>query len=536
MAYHRHSVGTVLHGEFVEQSYLHYMDSDATSRLTNFLNSVSRGDPTDLRTPFFDKDLPREWFLREVNKFAYAGIEALDDYEHDEEGKVGPYSIRLPWDKRAESIEEYFNTSDVTPDLSATEYADDLLLNLIPRALVPLGLESAYGLMPRGTNLGLPKFTRKKGEERWYLDEARKLDALEYPLDTWFPSVVGWRGQPQGLNEIPKQRNVWMCSHVETIIGKTLVQPLVDGLRRREEFAAWNPLHRVDEIVTLMFDHAPQPILSIDFKSYDQRMRRFVIEHVFDAINMWFPGYERRVLWLREFFLTSGIVTPYGLRVGRSGSVPSGSSFTNMVDSLAHIWMAHYIAFRLRNELIHLTVLGDDGLWSYKGPFGMDDVSEAAAELGMEVSTSKSLLSFSEVHYLQRLHLKEYRADGICHGIRSLFRTVGSMISQERRPRVKFTPEMHSIRWISQCENCKHHPEFAKLVKFLYDGDKLLQQLDPGRLLAEVGGVGKAESFLGIRSFPYKNELTMDRFDEFRTVQLLRQYKREAGSRALVYS
>lgn len=532
MAYHRHGKGPILHGEFVEQTYQRYMDADAIGRLTNFLNSVSRGDPTDLRTPLYDKDLPRTWFLDQVAKFAFTGIEALDDYEHGEELKVGPYSIREPWDKRRDSINEYFKNVTVNPDLSATDYADDQLLALVPRALIPLGMDSAYSLMPRGTNLGLPKFTREKSDERWYLDEARKLDALEYPLDTWFPSVIGWRGQPRGLNEIPKQRNVWMCSHVETIIGKTLVQPLVDGLRGKEEFAAWNPLHRVDEVVTHMFDEAKQPILSIDFSSFDQRMTRFVIEHVFDVINLWFPGYERRVLWLREFFLTSGIVTPDGLKTGRSGSVPSGSSFTNMVDSLGHIWIAHYIAYRLRNQLTHLTVLGDDGLWCFEKPFDVRHVSEVATELGMEISSSKSALSHNEVHYLQRVHLKDYRNDGVCRGVRSFFRTVGSMIAQERRPRKKFTPEMHSIRWISQAENCKWHPNFPKLVKFLYDGDKLLQQLDPGQILRASGGVGKAESFLNIRSFPYKNELTLDRFDEYQTVRLLRKYRSEEGSRA----
>lgn len=500
MVFSHHTVaGVTEHGKVVESAYRRYLDDDAEARLTTFLNSVSRGDPTDLRTPFWDKDLPREWFLKQLHGFAFTGVEELDDYEHSEEVKVGPYSIRLPWEEREESLSEYFVNTEIFPDPLAADYASEELASMIPRPLVSLGLESAYSLMPRGTNLGLPKFSRLKSDERWYLDEARKLDALGYPLNTWFPSVIGWRGQPRGLHEIPKQRNVWMCTHVETIIGKTLVQPLVDRLRGREEFAAWNPLTHVDSIVTTMFDDAVQPLLSIDYGSYDQRMPRYIIERVFDVINSWFRGQEEKVRWLREFFLTSGIVEPKGLRSGRSGSVPSGDSFTNMVDSLANIWIGHYVAHRLRNELIHITVLGDDGIWSLRRPYSMEHISEIAAELNMEVSVSKSILSFQEVHYLQRAHLREYRIDGLCRGVRSIFRTVGSMVSQERRPRNKFTPEMHSVRWITQCENCKWHPKFREFVKFLYDGDKLLQQLDPGQIFARSGGVGKAESFLNIR-------------------------------------
>jgi len=174
-----------------------------------------------------------------------------------------------------------------------------------------------------------------------------------------------------------------------------------------------------------------------------------------------------------------------------------------------------------------MTVLGDDGVWSFVDPYDVDDVVTFAAELGMTISPDKSAVSSERAYYLQRVHSLKYLKDGIAVGVRSTMRTLGSMISYERFKR-GWSGAMDSVRWIMQVENTKWHPSYEHFVRFLYRGDDLLHRYDPAILLAKAGGAERAESLLGIASFPYGSQ-SIFQWSHLTTVNTLRKIREEEG-------
>jgi hypothetical protein len=315
--------------------------------------------------------------------------------------------------------------------------------------------------------------------------------------------------------------------HVETIVGLSIQIPLLQHLRGKFEFAAWNALDIVDKAITLILAKSPSPILSVDFSGFDASVPELLIRKAFDILRQWFEvRWDSRIDWLERQFLNVGILTPDGVYTGRFGGVPSGSALTNLIDSIVQLILWNYVSVIVGSPLVFITVLGDDGVVSFAHELDMDNVERIVLDhLGMTLSESKGSVSRDEVQFLQRLHLKDYRVRGLNRGVRSIVRTWNGSCHLERK-RDKLPPEFFTARAIMQVENCKWHPRFSSLVKLLYHSDKFLKTLDPSEIIKKSGGIEKIEEVLNLRSFKYGVELPSRGFDQFETVKLLRKLRR----------
>jgi hypothetical protein len=504
------------------------LETSAAARVASFLESVDHGYPFDLRSPFIDKSAPREEIIDDWKGIlGTTGLDYLDSLEQDQASKIGPISIREPYKSREELVLGYFQRGKWEPDESALLSAVGKVVEMVSQHLRPTTLETAYGRMPKGTNLGLPVFSSDDEYEIKYLERAQALDTSGYVDGHIYPAVVGWRGQPRGLHLVPKQRTVWMEDHLETILGLTVLHPILGAMRSRGEFAAWRGPDDVDVEVTYLLRTASFPLLSVDFSSFDQSVGRELIQMAFHVFQLWMPTAAPRIRFLERAFTGVPLLTPRGLLTGRSGAVPSGSALTNLVDSVVQLIIAHYVAERMGSSIRAITVLGDDGVWSFDDPYDVEDVVNHAAELGMTISPEKSAVSGERASYLQRVHSLKYLKDGIAVGVRSTMRTLGSMISYERYKR-GWNGFMDSVRWIMQVENTKWHPSYEDFVRFLYKGDKLVRRHDPSVILARAGGAERAESLLGIASFPYGSH-SVHEWSSLTTVNILRSIREESG-------
>jgi len=172
---------------------------------------------------------------------------------------------------------------------------------------------------------------------------------------------------------------------METVVGLSIQQPVLDALRNRPEFAAWNELSRVDSVVTGMIDkvRGSELISSNDFGGFDRTLVGELIHEVFDVIRWWFNKSARtRIDWLERQILTVGLVTPEGVISGRDGAMPSGSALTNLVDTLVTL-----LLFGAG------TSLGDDSLKIVADSDVIPDYSKLLADqAGMILSDSKGLV------------------------------------------------------------------------------------------------------------------------------------------------
>jgi len=236
---------------------LKLLEPAAAARVANFLAQVDHGYDVDLRSPFIDKLEPREDIIDEWRStLGETGYRWIDELEAEQQAKIGPISIRLPYKEREENVLSYFQTHEWEPNEHSLIYAIGQVVSLIEHRLRPTTLESAYNRMPSGTNLGLPVFTSDSDYEYQYLERARQLEASGYIDGHIYPAVIGWRGQPLGLHKVPKQRTVWMEDHLETLLGLTVLHPVLSAMRDRPEFAAWRGPDDVDVAVTTILKTA----------------------------------------------------------------------------------------------------------------------------------------------------------------------------------------------------------------------------------------------------------------------------------------
>jgi hypothetical protein len=504
------------------------LDSDARGRVSTFLRRVDEGFDTNIMTPFFPKEFTEENYGRYVQVLSETDFATVNEIEADEAAKFGPFSLRAPYGDRRELVYEYFSQAGFTGDYGRLLKAFDKVSLLVSSPLNALSLEEAYQQMPNGTNLGLPFFSRQDEFRVEYLNRAKSFDKAGYEGCHLYPAIIGWRGQPKG--KYPKQRTVWMMDHVETIIGLSIQIPVLQALRGKDEFVAWNDLGTVDSYITDVISNAKQPIISADFSGYDMNLSYDLVHLSFDLLRNWFtPKWHKRLDFLESEFLHVGLLTPEGILEGREAGVPSGSALTNLIDSLAQLLFWHYV---LEDNIQFITVLGDDGVVVPSTSIGISDITELAMkDFGMKVSADKGMVSSDQVMFLQRTHLAGYTIDGVMRGIRSGVRTFNGIMHMESinhwpRGVIKY---MLSARSIMQLENAAWHPNFHKLVQEYYKRDTLVRELDPATIVKRVGGIGKVEDLLHRKSFPYGTQSGIG-FNSFKAVLDIRSLQQQGKS------
>jgi hypothetical protein len=469
-------------------------------RLENSLARSAQGFPSDLRSQLYtdqDRGDVANSLSKILGQFEYS---SLTNLEASEKGKLGSYSIMSPWNERGDDLLPYYHQTH-TANLVDLRSAWDRVKLLIPeRSLTPDTLRLAFEFMTKGTSSGLPFMTRDKSVLGSYLDRATEItDPGEI-----YPCVIGWRGQPVGPGKLPKQRIVWMFDHAETILGLSILNPMLSRLRMHPEFVSWNDLDTIDVAITHLLSLEGTKFSS-DFTAFDSSVSRLLIDFVFELFEYWFiPEARERIHLLREVFATVSMVTPDGIWTERNGGVPSGSALTNMVDSLVNLLAYHYCAIRMNVRNVAVTVLGDDSVYIFDPSPTANDLEVAARELGLVMSETKQMVSDSEIHYLQRLHSRSWVVSGVNVGVRSAFRFLNGALSYERRrPQGEWNRWMAAARTIMQLENCKNHPKFTRIVKFAGEGDTLLFEMDPVEIFSRAGGSEFIRDVLRIGSFRY---------------------------------
>lgn len=487
------------------QPYLSSLAPDAEERVARNLANTERGRLKDWTSPLIpDKDDPRGGRLQriaEVSDWLYpTGYEWLDEAEHDQELMIGPWSIQLPYRER-KRVYDYFQQMEINPNPDAIRYAYTQVSRLVQETLRPVSLETAYADMPTGTNLGLPFASKDVQYREMVLELARAIRRSDFVMEP-DPALLFWRGQARGLDDDPKQRDVWGYSHYLILFELMLQIPLLNYLRRRRiEFAAWVSPSAVDEAVTYVIENCKQDILSVDFSRFDASVPDVLIRMIFRILKNWFgERWTRQIEYVENAFLNVGLLTPEGIIVDRHGGVPSGSGLTNLIDSLIQLLAFKYISYRMKNEIdVHL-VQGDDGVICFNRSWNLEEVSGLAAELGLKLSSDKGGVSKDRVYFLQNIHSRDRAIDGYYKGVRPVMRVMNGAFSYERF-HDGWTGADDSLRWMQQFNNLQNHPKFREAVRFLWDNDKYLRRYSIAELIDKAGGPEQAESVLELKAF-----------------------------------
>lgn len=220
-------------------------------------------------------------------------------------------------------------------------------------------------------------------------------------------------------------------------------------------------------------------------------------------------------------FSSIGIVTPDGVVSGNHG-VPSGSTFTNEVDSIVQMLIGVQLPFI---NLESMLVQGDDGV--YIIPNGKEDlVFDHFARFGLSVNREKSYVSKDYVTFLQCLYHIDYIKQGIIGGIYPIYRALNRLCYQERWSDFEdfgiSGKDYYSIRSLCILENCKWHPLFEKFVKLILSKDKYSLDFSSQGLSNYVHMIEKTKGTEGILVNQYGDDVKgLRSFESYKLIRKL---------------
>lgn len=420
------------------------------------MSSVVRGDDNVIESPL--AKVPNiledfiEWF--EAMQLKKPLVPELLEIEKQNLENFGPRSIAKPWSERIEGVEAYFNFKDKTfPELE---------LPTGTGRLRPLSLQTASDYIKKTTNSGLP-YLEKKGN---VMKEA--IANFEELLARQDPAVLFTR-----TTEKRKTRPVWGLSIADILNEMRYLRPALEHQKQSGYRSAVIGPDAINSSVSEMLKYAYRTgkyILSIDFSAYDTSISPELSKLAFEYIKSLYQAqYSDEIDYIYNRFISVGLVTPDGVYVGEHG-VPSGSAFTNEIDSLVQ----YIIAMNYPGEkIIKLEIQGDDGLYIIGDPWGL---MEWFGLFGLVVNFEKSLISLICAMFLQLFFHPDYEEDGELKGVYSVCRAFVRMCFPDgftdfQRDDIEGN-SYWSIRDISVAENCKYHPWFEEFVEFIYSKDK----------------------------------------------------------------
>lgn len=169
----------------------------------------------------------------------------------------------------------------------------------------------------------------------------------------------------------------------------------------------------------------------LDYSKFDTSQSAKLTSMAFKIIEESFEMTEQdKADWKRItcYFHTSPILAPDGyIYTGRRHGVPSGSCFTQLIDSIVNAICLEYCARRLHFKPIRYFVLGDDSVLGLDRPISTTAVADCLAELGIRENVKKSKVqpANEDIHFLGHE----------CHGwkmVRPLRETLIRLVTPER--------------------------------------------------------------------------------------------------------
>jgi hypothetical protein len=480
------------------------LDADVLYKLSRSLDNIVLGSKVPLRTPVASA-LSADQVLSAWDSIYNAKKNVINSelraIEFSNRSKFGPRNMALPWEERLEGVKSYFSPHKLSkvPDYSIS----------FPRRLRPLSLSNAVDYLKNDTNSGLPYMTRKG------LIKSRVLDDFDYLLERNDPCILFTRTQ-----EDNKTRNVWGYPIAETLNEMKFYRPLLEYQRRLNWRSALHGPDAVDKSVTNLINSCIDRklfLVSVDFSSYDASVKTGLQRCAFEYIKSLFQSsYSDEIDELFRRFNTIELVTPSGILSGPHG-VPSGSTFTNEVDSLVQFLCAKSFGI----DTLDMNIQGDDGVFIVDDP---DSLYAHFESFGLSVSKSKSLVSNNSVLYLQNYHSPDYINDeGLFGGIYSSYRALNRILYPERYDQFSDYgikgADYYSIRTISILENCVNHPLFEELVKFIATIDKYSLQFDQKSLVRYCQQISQSQGSDEIRR--YRRSDNVSGLNSFKTVKIL---------------
>lgn len=311
-------------------------------------------------------------------------------------------------------------------------YDPDVLFGRLARYVSPISWKPRGLELSRAYKLAYRHFARGESEEfikPFSLNEARvythatkssgsplyikKGEALEREIERaeqisrkgycTLPCTAYHRTQHKETG--PTTRLVWAYPMAMTLLEGRFAAPLINLYLKRRTPMAFGRTKlglsaRIRAIRNLDFQY------SLDYSGFDSSIHPELIRMAFRIIRSWFsPEYKSDIDLLESYFINTLIVMPDGYIYRKERGVPSGSYFTQVVDSIVNFISVEYMTLVLYNQFIspkEILVLGDDSLFGMRHTVNLRAAANVLAEIGLTMNPLKvsQTRDGEDVHFL----------------------------------------------------------------------------------------------------------------------------------------
>jgi len=201
-----------------------------------------------------------------------------------------------------------------------------------------------------------------------------------------------------------KTRLVWGYPLEMTMMEARFARPIIDQfLRVRTPMTIGTAKYKVGAKISCTMRNR-RHTYSLDYSKFDASISKEFILRAFSILETWFSPEDRTAhCWERivHYFIHTPIVMPDGrLYVGKDRGVPSGSFFTQVIDSVVNLILVYYYLYqrKIRLSIDRLMVLGDDSIFAINEVVELEDIATCLEEVGITLNVSKSKVD--SYHYL----------------------------------------------------------------------------------------------------------------------------------------
>lgn len=251
---------------------------------------------------------------------------------------------------------------------------------------------------------GLPLMTSKAKSLVYSLDRETQIrSGIKAPN----PCVAYKRTQKNN-----KTRLVWGYPLEMTIMEARFARSLIDHFKKHTSPMAFG-LTKValGARIHRNFEDQPGTTVCLDFSKFDSTISQTMIRQAFRILGTWFTEEDKEKYGWRtviEYFIHTPIVMPDGhLYTGKNHGVPSGSYFTQIIDSIVNVAMMYALQYscgmQFRSE--SLLVLGDDVIVQLKGNVELKRYSDYLASAGLNLHGEEKTV-VGECHFLGATWIK----------------------------------------------------------------------------------------------------------------------------------
>lgn len=293
-------------------------------------------------------------------------------------------------------LAKYAKPNNFKPNQEAWDkaYAATLHAFLLPERVRQVKDVRSVLLAVKGEkSSGAPEFSHKKDVSmkdynrmlRWLADEKAPDPCVAYH-------------RVQHGSEGEKLRLVWGYPQSITMAESSFARPLIERYKDRRSVMAFGKMrYKIGAQMTKLLNcHAKY---GLDMSGFDSSIHPSLINMAFNVLAKnvdWESSDYQDWLKIINYFIHTPILMPDGYVYTKHRGVPSGSYFTQMVDSVVNYFSIQYAYVRLTGKVIpenKILVLGDDSIFGSSEAISLIKVQNHLNELGLTMNPIKSHLS-----------------------------------------------------------------------------------------------------------------------------------------------